>query len=641
MLKSSTLWQNSPRHRCNRTQGYHRLFFIRAGYFLPVYHVSEVGPHYQLYIHLPVFLDYELFACISCLPAEKEWLRIRVELELIRLLDWSDIMGIVQQDSTLTLDFRVYQPTILNILVQQRSILYMLREDLFSASTDGMDSSTNRAGGAHLRYFPEGSHTLLEKVLLDPTEGGLHHFVRNHDCSSFEVAKLEASLPKLIELNDSLRNQMDGPLWGILQQREEQTNLELLQLYNNTEVLANLEWALSIDTKGGHQTIDDANLPGLRDKSALIQFIRFKAYNAKVEIINADEKSQRFFSVEAGAGTVDELLLDRDDFTFSQERSLDHERSEAFYCPSGQPGQRVWIEWKEYDGIPPKFGPNPAVLRRVQELAALLHYDNRPRDLGTARCLGYFINDFEAMDEGMETETCFGLAFERPPEAPVDGELIPLWELYESHSKPSATTRIELAKTIANCILYLHSTNWLHKGLTSKVILYFEEPGKPLDYKGSYLSGFDYARPAASEEMTENPPEDPTIDIYRHPSTHGAAPRTNYMKTFDIYSLGIILVEIAHWQSIDKVMGIPDLVTARPQVIHKTRRRLLNETQFLDNISGALGETYKEVVRTCLIGPTAFDLYETARQHDGRVGAKLIGEYFTKVVQRLRGITNL
>lgn len=30
-------------------------------------------------------------------------------------------------------------------------------------------------------------------------------------------------------------------------------------------------------------------------------------------------------------------------------------------------------------------------------------------------------------------------------------------------SKPSITNRVDLAKALANCMLYLHSLNWLHK----------------------------------------------------------------------------------------------------------------------------------------------------------------------------------
>ena len=231
-----------------------------------------------------MFPDYKSFACISCLPAQKEQLRSRIELELIRLLDWSDVMGIAQQDSTLSLDFRVYQPTILNILVQQQSVLSRLCVDTFSF-TDGLKSSSNQATGARLKYFPSRSHTLLEKVLSQSIEEGLHPLTRHYICSSFEVAKFEASLRKLIRLNDSLRDQMDDTLRDILLQREGQTCLALLELCSKTRDLVDLERALSIDTKGGHQASEDADLSVISDSSnnaALIHSIRFKAYQGRV-----------------------------------------------------------------------------------------------------------------------------------------------------------------------------------------------------------------------------------------------------------------------------------------------------------------------------------------------------------------------
>jgi hypothetical protein len=68
-----------------------------------------------------------------------------------------------------------------------------------------------------------------------------------------------------------------------------------------------------------------------------------------------------------------------------------------------------------------------------------------------------------------------------------------------------------------------------------------------------YLVGFEYSRPDALGERTENIVEKDDHKFYRHPKAHvipvadfqqplGGAGR--YSKAYDIYSLGVILVEL-------------------------------------------------------------------------------------------------
>lgn len=55
-------------------------------------------------------------------------------------------------------------------------------------------------------------------------------------------------------------------------------------------------------------------------------------------------------------------------------------------------------------------------------------------------------------------------------------------------------------------------------------------------------------------KFTEQPADDVEFSIYRHPSTNNMGPeRPAYWKSFDIYSFGIILVDLAYGSSVDKV----------------------------------------------------------------------------------------
>ncbi|KAH0536193.1 hypothetical protein FGG08_006901, partial [Glutinoglossum americanum] len=227
----------------------------------------------------------------------------------------------------------------------------------------------------------------------------------------------------------------------------------------------------------------------------------------------------------------------------------------------------------------------------------------------------------------------------------------PLTSLFQT-TTPSLTTRIDLALAITNCIRYLHSTNWLHKGLRSHNIIFFASPPqspassattsqpKPdCDLLSPILTGFDYARPARSEEMTERPPENPEYDIYRHPATHSSNPTSSYKKPYDIYSLGVILVEIAHWRPIDQIIGIEDLAKAKPEKTRGVQKLLLDTAEgYLDDVAFRVGERYREAVVMCLSGEFGVGGKGLKDYKEEEHGARLQAEFYEKVVLKLGGI---
>ena len=104
--------------------------------------------------------------------------------------------------------------------------------------------------------------------------------------------------------------------------------------------------------------------------------------------------------------------------------------------------------------------------------------------------------------------------------------------------------RIVLAHTIAQSLMYGHSVNWLHKGVSSDNIFFFITPGQNPNHATYILSGFEYARPDLPEELTEQPSENFGHDVYRHAEALLRS-GSHSKKSYDIYSLGVVLVEIA------------------------------------------------------------------------------------------------
>lgn len=180
--------------------------------------------------------------------------------------------------------------------------------------------------------------------------------------------------------------------------------------------------------------------------------------------------------------------------------------------------------------------------------------------------------------------------------------------------------------------MYLHSVDWLHKGLRSHNILFFNPPNSLPKYHSPTISGFAYARPNLPEEKTDRPLRPSKDDIYRHPDVvRGAAPRSQ--KSHDIYSLGVVLVEIAYWQPIDQIMGIGN---ARKDLkgVNKVRDRLLNE-RVLEKVEGFVGEVYGRVVRRCLVGGMELGVKDGEDEGMGKVGEKMQAVLAEEIVEKL------
>jgi hypothetical protein len=138
--------------------------------------------------------------------------------------------------------------------------------------------------------------------------------------------------------------------------------------------------------------------------------------------------------------------------------------------------------------------------------------------------------------------------------------------------------------------------------------------------------------------MTEQPISDPEYDIYRHPLAHGDASTEaigGFKKTFDIYSLGIVLMEIALWQPIHQLLGIQSPSNLKPNMTRKVRSRLLGERNYLAAVRSDVGEIFAAAVGTCLAGEFGISLELEVKEDEA---AKLQRAFHTNVVRRLSSI---
>jgi serine/threonine protein kinase len=198
---------------------------------------------------------------------------------------------------------------------------------------------------------------------------------------------------------------------------------------------------------------------------------------------------------------------------------------------------------------------------------------------------------------------------------------------------PPLTDRITLMRLLSETVERLHAVDWLHKGLRSSNILFFtDRTTGAINLSDPYISGFEYARPAQRDDMTQRPSEDPGADIYRHPATQAGL---GFLKSFDLYSLGVVLLEIAYWAPIEKILGIADLDRARPKEVSRVRATLLEDERFSKHVRSHLGLTVEGLVWACLKGPEGFGLDGECDEKDAFVAAGLQREFGERVVKRL------
>ncbi|KAI8652494.1 hypothetical protein NCS57_01313500 [Fusarium keratoplasticum] len=172
----------------------------------------------------------------------------------------------------------------------------------------------------------------------------------------------------------------------------------------------------------------------------------------------------------------------------------------------------------------------------------------------------------------------------------------------ESYYKLELKQRFHVAQTVARAIGAFHSDGWLHKSIRSHAIkFFFLEDDDKCDFANPYLTDFEFSRPVAG--MTRLAPGAVDVDheVYRHPDRHGS-PSTNFNMTHDIYSLGVVLLEIGLWQTARQIYD--DIVKYELGGDAAKVTALTIKNAFLqdakERLAHRMGSAYQEAVVACL-----------------------------------------
>jgi hypothetical protein len=211
---------------------------------------------------------------------------------------------------------------------------------------------------------------------------------------------------------------------------------------------------------------------------------------------------------------------------------------------------------------------------------------------------------------------------------------------------PSLGERFKMAKKLALAMHHLHSVHWLHKSFRSDNVVFFEdtedkisprsfhrkgllsEPDHNPNFQDGmgemvnpkslniappplprlYIVGWDLSRPDKPSEFSESlslssagfQSKGENMKLYSHPETHllsVSTKRVRYRAQFDLYSLGLVLLEIGLWRTLD---------TIRRKCSSDDDFRKRVRTEYCDKLLSKMGGAYWRATRRCLASD--FDL---------------------------------
>ncbi|KAF4975868.1 hypothetical protein FZEAL_7401 [Fusarium zealandicum] len=253
--------------------------------------------------------------------------------------------------------------------------------------------------------------------------------------------------------------------------------------------------------------------------------------------------------------------------------------------------------------------PYPQALQQVRKITGLLCHPKR-EGFHILPCLGFFRNP--RLRE-------LALVF-RPPlpfNHEENGGVVTLLQLYKMHRIVPLGYRIHLACALATAIEHFHRVGWVHKSIRSNNIAFttarktssssgpdMEDSGiqdeeEPSPFLGSFdisnplLFGFEYSR--AGDETTYLEEDHSLINnLYRYPARWGR-PTARFEKSHDVYSLGVVLLEIALWKDIKSIVKPSE---DRPVIAAEVAKTLMDKCQ--KTLPHQVGGVLSQCVLTCL-----------------------------------------
>jgi hypothetical protein len=267
----------------------------------------------------------------------------------------------------------------------------------------------------------------------------------------------------------------------------------------------------------------------------------------------------------------------------------------------------VLVEWRYY----PRSSTTDHLdmLRsRVHMLAIQLQQSSKLAQCQLLLCLGHFHD---------EKEQKFGMVFAYPPRCTK--KPMTIFEIMKddlrSNGRRDLDDRYRAARLLTGTLYSLFSVRWFHKNICANSILFFDSDDTPGKFVlgQPYLCAFDFSRSDSPAELTETLPSR-TYDsqtaferrVYKHPeldrvqrskdAEQDDGPR--YRREYDVYSLGIVLLELGYWCPVAKL--VREIPREQRETLDLAWFRRILQDNYVPGLRHRMGRAYADVVRYCL-----------------------------------------
>ena len=545
---------------------------------------------------------YKVFTDAKSLGADSGMLQSKLMIQYVRLLEWGDEAGLTKGEAgidprlqTQTLLFDAVVSTLSNIRciltdIESLQNRYGLRIEKRLVEPEALSvDAPNQQELVNLAGFPE-PHFLARKAITDA--------ITKRD---EEATKTQKALGTLKKLRWAIRDKVK---FRCLVDELESMNNGLCSLIPPEHIArALLGHLLRTDDRSTLTRVQNAaqdHYPSLRTAAMFKDF-----YLGLSDLESAPSMS----------------LPDSSGLHFHQRPLENAVRSMATYQPAGTDSPiSVLVEWKYFL---PKWRDalERTMMNRLNAVARLLNYVPKPEGFRTLHCFGYI--------EDTEIHRRFGLVYRNPNPNTSSKSLYNLLsdDVNDSSQIPFLGDRFRLALVLVMALYELHLSNWLHKNIRSDNILFFARKAVDVSslINSPYLVGFDYSRPDSATGASEQP-SDIAFDLYQHPDYRSGA--AAYRREFDIYSIGVVLIEIGLWTRVESFYQYGDTP-------HRFKQILLEEC--VGELGSSMGTIYRDAIKVCLsgalVGETVDDSSSASDIED--IKYKFTDGFLAKVVKEI------
>ncbi|ERF69865.1 hypothetical protein EPUS_05407 [Endocarpon pusillum Z07020] len=561
---------------------------------------------------------YSVFTTATSLGQDVSFLHAELLIQQERLKRWGDGLGLSgetnEPDERLNSETSLFQ-AVVAALASIRLILTDLDDLTTLYGVDVQDETTAQRplleelaatklmdSEALLRNYDrrlEDAKGLQKRLSIMKK---LHWVIRDKE-------KFEGLIQKLTKFNDGL--------YSLLSPLDAQLLAEALaaQLLRTT----NLERLMALKAAAQRSHVDIASLAELRYRASGLSQQAFKSPNM--------EKRHSCVSLTTRPTTI---FQRRSTGTYTDEQDAEMQ------------GIATLIEWKVFEsGLPGEMAA--AVERNTNDLAYFLQAQSRSPGLRSLSCIGFIKMPVETAEH-----VRYGLVYKAPePRAPVASptslyDLLPQSEDEHISHEFDLGDKFRVAQILAQSVYELHVSNWLHKGICSDNVLFWPRKGPKVTPTSAYLSGYEFTRPGRLRDNTQ-PAGDVASSVYAHPLYREG--RVKYHRLFDIYSLGVTLLEIGLWARAGEAV-------TKETSVYAVQDQLIESCE--SELGPAMGAEYRTAVKLCLRGDFQveglhitdrpepswdnFDPREIARLEaaDDQVNADLTTEFYMHVVKPLK-----